>query len=298
MKPQTVAVIGLGGIGGVAAAALQLAGRHDVLACPRRPLAGLTFQHPGGTAEIPLRCLADPDAATPADWVLLCTKTQDTPAAGAWLRRLAGPATRVAVLQNGLGHADRVRPFVGDAPVVPVIVYYNGERTAPGSVRLRRVAGHDMAVPDDAHGHAFAALLEGSMIGAHPAPDFALLAWRKLLINIAVNPLTAITRQRQRVLRRPDIRALGLAMLEEAVAVGRAEGAALRPDEATAIWATLMTYPEEAGTSMYHDTMAGRPLEAEALTGYVVAAGERHGIPTPLNAMMLTLLRAVGDAGG
>jgi 2-dehydropantoate 2-reductase len=47
---------------------------------------------------------------------------------------------------------------------------------------------------------------------------------------------------------------------------------------------------------MYFDRLAGRPLEADALTGAIVAAGERLGIPTPLNGALLTLLRAVSDA--
>ena len=44
---------------------------------------------------------------------------------------------------------------------------------------------------------------------------------------------------------------------------------------------------------MYFDRLAGRPLEIEALTGAIVSAGERHGIATPLNRTLLTLLRAV-----
>jgi 2-dehydropantoate 2-reductase len=49
---------------------------------------------------------------------------------------------------------------------------------------------------------------------------------------------------------------------------------------------------------MYFDRLAGRPLEIEALNGAIVAAGERHGIPTPLNRALLALLRAVNDAAG
>ena len=60
--------------------------------------------------------------------------------------------------------------------------------------------------------------------------------------------------------------------------------------------ATLLTYPPEAGTSMYFDRLAGRPLEIEALTGAIVAAGERFGIPTPINRALLTLLRVISDA--
>jgi 2-dehydropantoate 2-reductase len=47
---------------------------------------------------------------------------------------------------------------------------------------------------------------------------------------------------------------------------------------------------------MYFDRLAGRELEVEALTGAIVAAGERLRIATPLNRAFLTLLRAVSDA--
>jgi 2-dehydropantoate 2-reductase len=49
---------------------------------------------------------------------------------------------------------------------------------------------------------------------------------------------------------------------------------------------------------MYFDRLAGRRLEVEALTGAIVAAGERHGIATPLNRALLTLLRVIDDAIG
>jgi 2-dehydropantoate 2-reductase len=47
---------------------------------------------------------------------------------------------------------------------------------------------------------------------------------------------------------------------------------------------------------MYFDCLSGRPLEIEALTGAIVAAGERHAIATPLNRALLTLLRAISAA--
>ena len=62
--------------------------------------------------------------------------------------------------------------------------------------------------------------------------------------------------------------------------------------------ARLLTYPPEAGTSMYFDRMGGRALEVEALTGAIVAAGKRFGIATPLNGALAALLRAVSDAAG
>src|ERR1700731_1339491 len=96
----SVAVIGLGAIGGLAAGCMLATGRYNVVACVRAPLERLTLDAPDGTVELPLAALTDPAQAQPADWVLLCTKTHATAATAPWLRRLFTPATRVAVLEN------------------------------------------------------------------------------------------------------------------------------------------------------------------------------------------------------
>ncbi len=294
---QTVAVVGLGSIGGIIAAALHAAGRHNVIVCVRKPIDHLTLERGEETVEVALRALTDPAQATPVPWVLLCTKVHHTPSIVPWLTRLCDARTRVAVLQNGIGHAERLAPYVNGARVIPIIVYYNGERLAPDRVRFRRAGDSDLVVPDDTDGRAFAALLDGTGMRIVLSGDFHTLAWRKLLINAAANPITALTQQRQAVLRRADVKELCLAILAEGDAVARADGAKLRSDEAAQIIATLMTYPPEAGTSMYFDRIAGRLLEIEAITGAVVAAAERHKLPVPINRALLALLRAVNEGG-
>jgi 2-dehydropantoate 2-reductase len=296
LRPS-VAVVGLGSIGGAAAGCLAAVGRYDVIACTRQPLERLTLEAPGGTVEVPLTAFTDPaQIKNPADWVLLCTKTHQTESAAPWLKRLCTPTTHVAVLQNGIGHVERVAPFVGGAAVVPAIVYYNGERLAPDRVRLRQGTAPDIAVPDDSGGRAFAALFAGTPLRIGLNDDFATLAWRKLLINAVANPITTLTLQRQAVLRRPDVQELCGKILDEAVAVARAQGVRVADDEPARAMATLFTFSGELGTSMYFDRLAGRRLEVEALTGAIVAAGERHGVPTPLNRALLVLLRAINDA--
>ena len=294
----SVAVIGLGAIGGVAAGCLIATGRYDVVACLRKPIEQLTLDAPGGSSTMPLSTITDPAQAKPVDWVLLCTKTHATASTAPWLKRLCTPATRVAVLQNGIDHVARVAPLADDATVVPVIVYYNGERVAADHVKLRHGADQDFVVAADDAGRAFAQLFETTPLRVHLGNDFVTLAWRKLLINAIASPVTALTLQRQAVLRRPEIQALCLVVLEEAIAVGRAEGAQLAADEAARTLETLFTFSGELGTSMYFDRLANRPLEHEALTGAIVAAGERHGIATPLNRALLALLRAISDAAG
>src|SRR6516164_1508149 len=106
----SIAVVGLGSIGGAAAGSLAAAGRHNIVACTRRPVARFTLERAEGTVELPLRALTDPTQAKPVDWVLLCTKTHQTAGAAPWLAQLCSPATRVAVLQNGIDHVARAAP--------------------------------------------------------------------------------------------------------------------------------------------------------------------------------------------
>lgn len=292
---QSIAVVGLGGIGGTAAGLLARTGLHDVTACVRKPLERLTVEGPDGAFEVPLKALTDPAKAEPVDWVLLCTKTHETASVGPWLERLCTPATTVVALQNGIDHAERISPYANGAAIVPALVYYNGERLAPDRVRYKPVSAHELVVPGDAAGRAFAELMADTPLHVLASADFVTLKWRKLMVNAIANPITALTLQRFAVFERPDIQLLSLAILDEAGRVARADGAGLHNDESRRVLAMVRGFGANLSTSTYFDRLAGRPFEVESLTGAIVAAGERHGIATPLNGLLVTLLRAISE---
>ena len=287
----SLAVIGAGGIGGFTAAFAQLAG-HDVTLCVRTPIGKLAVETGGEVLHSPVRIATRPERESPADWVLITTKAQDTASTAGWLRRLVGPGTRVAVLQNGVGHAERVATLIpAGTEVLPVLVYVSAERTAPG--RITHHVGNTLLVPEGELADRFAELFKGSGIEVRTTGDFATAAWRKLFSNLAANPLTALTERRVGVFTEPGMARLASDVLTEAVAVGRAEGAAITEQDVRDTLELYAANPPDGGTSMLYDRLAGRPLEHEHITGVVVRAGERHRIPTPLNTALLTLLRAL-----
>lgn len=285
-----VAVIGGGAIGGLAASAARAAG-HDVTLCVRTPIRRLEIETDGSRREVPVRVATDPEALSPVPWVLLATKAQDTAGAAGWLARLTSAETVVAVLQNGIEHEARVRPLIGAAAVVPVLVYAAVERVTPG--HIVRHTGNRFVVPQTAHGAALAQLLAGSGLDVTQEPDFTTAAWRKLLSNVAANPITALTLRRIGVMREPAIQALARGLLTEAAAVGRAAGARLTGDDIDSVLAAYTTLAESGGSSMLYDRLAGNPLEHQYLTGAVVRTAERYGVPVPLNKAVLALLDAM-----
>ena len=86
----SIAVIGPGAIGGTIAAWLAQDAGHRVTLCARGPLDLLEIETPEGMIRAAPRVLTDPARAEPVDWVLACTKTYDSAAAGAWLPGMTG----------------------------------------------------------------------------------------------------------------------------------------------------------------------------------------------------------------
>lgn len=290
MSEQSVAIIGSGGIGGFLAGELAGAGRDPVL-CVRTPIPSLTIEEKGVAREVPVRIATDPADVAPARWILLTTKGQDTAGAGPWLQRLAVPGTTIVVVQNGIEHEERVRPVAGTAAVMPSIIYCSVERVSPG-----RIVYHGLSrliVPAGPDAPALADLFAGTRFEIVIEPDFRTAAWRKLLSNLAANPITALTLRRTRVFREEDsVLALAADLLAEAVRVAAADGAALTAADAETIAAGFANLTAGGGSSMLYDRLTGRPLEHEHITGAVVRAAERHGIEVPLNRAILALLRA------
>jgi 2-dehydropantoate 2-reductase len=245
----------------------------------RTPLDQLVVERgtEGRRIEAPVQWTRVEDAR-PVDVAIVALKTTDGPAARPWLAALA-PDLVVAVM-NGVEHEARV-----GVPLVPALSYTAVERVAPGHLIHR--AGNELVVATG--GEAFAALFESTALRVSVTADFRTAAWRKLLSNLAGNPLTALTGARAAVFSLPSIRALALGLLREGAAAGRAEGAALADDEPERTLAFYDALPPDAGSSMLYDRLAGRPLEHDALTGAVVRAAERHGFDVPLNRAILAL---------
>lgn len=282
-----IAIIGSGGIGGYVAGALVRGGHRPTL-CVRTAFDHLEVTEGGTTRTVDVPIATDPATVGPARWVLVTTKAQDVAGAAPWLDALAGSGTTVAVIQNGVDHVRRAEPHLpAGATLLPAIIYCAVERTAPG--RIVHHGAARMHVPAGREGAAFADLFADSGFQIKQEEDFVTTAWRKLLSNAVANPITALTLRRMSVFEDAAMQQLAEDLMAEVIAVARAEGAKVSPEDGARI---LAGYPQmgTGGSSMLYDRLGERPLEHDYLTGAVVEAAARHGIPVPLNRTILALL--------
>jgi 2-dehydropantoate 2-reductase len=287
-----IAVIGPGAVGGVIAAWLAQNPELTVEVCARTAFDRLEVETPGGPLTATPRVLTSPDQASVVDWAIITTKTYDAAATGDWLARLVGPDTRVAVLQNGVEHVERFTPYVPADRITPAVVDIPAERSAPGRVRQRRDG--TILVPRGEAGEAFVGLFAHTPIEVSTTPGFKTAAWRKLALNCA-GAVNALTLKPSGVARREPIADIMRALVGECVAVGRAQGADLPSDLPAAVVEGYRSGPADGVNSLHADRAAGRPMELDARNGVIVRLGARHGIATPVNAMVVALLEAAAS---
>ena len=115
--------------------------------------------------------------------------------------------------------------------------------------------------------------------------------WKKLLINCAINPLTALHRCRNGTLvDNPVLRAEMELLCEELAAVSAARGNA-RGASCALDWALSVVQRTAANqSSMLQDVLQGRETEIRYITGYLVAEAKRLGVPCPRNEALLRQL--------
>ena len=282
----SVAIIGPGAIGCTVAAWLAQDASNSVLVAARSALDEIEVQTPDRVLQVSPRVVTVVEEAAPADWVLVATKAYDAGAAARWFAGLCDARTTVAVLQNGVEHIERFEPYFPRERILPVMVDLPTERSAPGRVRQRR--NGRMIVPEGASGARFVELFSHTPIDVGQTADFKSEVWRKLCIN-AAGALSAILLKPSVIARHRGVAAIMEDIVRECIAVGRAEGASLDDALVQAVVAGYASVPDSIN-SIHADRIAGRPMEIDARNGIIVRLGHKHGIPTPINAMVVALL--------
>ncbi|HEX6312847.1 MAG TPA: 2-dehydropantoate 2-reductase [Acidimicrobiia bacterium] len=291
MREARVLVAGVGAIGGWLLARLTQHGadvagwaRGETL---RRLSSGesLRLESPDGDWAGRVRVVDAPDGRY--DLVLVTVKSQDTPA----IAPLIPPGARVVSVQNGVENAGTLARFHDH--VDGCVVMSGCERVGATRIRNEQAGGH-LVVEDG----GLAAWFDAHGVAARTTPDVYDAAWRKLLVNVAGNSLTAILRARMgSVFAVPEIDDVARAALTETAAVARAEGAAVTDDDVAAALRLLHGLPPDKTTSTLQDLEAGRPFEVDAITGVVVRRALDHGLDVPTVRTLDALLRAISPTG-
>lgn len=287
---SSILLIGPGAIGATLAAWLCQSEKHLVTVAARTPFDGIETTTPDGVILARPRVITAPDQAQPVDWILSVTKTYDSDDAAKWFPRAMGANTRLAIIQNGVEHLARFANHFPRERTVPVMIDLPADRSAPGRTLQRRNAR--IEVPTGASSADFLELFAHTAFDARQTDDFTTALWKKLCLN-ASGAVSVVLLKGAGISHHDGVAELMRDIVRECVAVGRAEGARLDDSMPDLIVQGARQAPRDTTNSMVADRVAGRPMEIDARNGVIVRLGRKHGIPAPVNALMVALLEAV-----
>jgi 2-dehydropantoate 2-reductase len=293
-----IAVLGAGSIGCLVAAKLVESG-HDVLVHARGEhgamlaVSGLEITGLWDYSISPEQWTVSLDEAgihpsleKSFDQAIITSKATDTES----LCKIATMLTDgpVLSLQNGLGNHETLQNHFFENSAVGVTTNAV-KRKSPGKIEW---VGKGNLVIGGAKGEIFCETLE--ILSADYSNDVSSIIWNKLLLNVAINPLAAICGVLNGDLRFEPLLSQSESVMLEAAKIARMMGITISDDqELIQNLHSVLDSTAENECSMLADVKAGRVTEIDFLCGQVVLRGEKLGIPTPLNSMLLSQIKSL-----
>jgi 2-dehydropantoate 2-reductase len=245
-----------------------------------------------------VRATTDPQELPACDFGIVATKAMHTEAAIEATAHAFAAGGSVASVQNGVGNEEAIARHV--ERVIRGTTFPAGRVVEPGHVRWEVKGDTTLGPfePSPAPPHQIAALADACTRAGLPTAAVADARgpqWRKVIFNAATNPVGALTGLTHgRVCEDPALRALVTGLVDEGKAVARAQQIELDADPEELIdHAARPDVAYDHKASMLQDVEARRPTEVDYLNGGIVRFGQEHGMPTPLNATILALVKGI-----
>lgn len=241
--------------------------------------------------------------ASPADLLLVAVKHHHLAAAVEDVRSVVGEETIILSLLNGITSEEILARAYGAEKVLHAFVVGNDVVREGTSTRYSSIGqlvfGAASNDPADPRVVAVKDLLARAGIPSVVPADILREQWWKFMLNVGVNQVSALLRAPYGAFGSvPEVRELTRLAALEVVALSAKEGVPLDAGDVDRIFPVLATLAPGGKTSMLQDVEAGRKTEVEIFAGAVVELGRRHGVPTPVNELLGTMIAALERLAG
>jgi 2-dehydropantoate 2-reductase len=238
---------------------------------------------------------------SPADcqglkYALVLVKSWQTERAGYQLADCLSEDGLVVTLQNGLGNDEILSRFLGPERVARGVTTIGAALLGPGFVRSSGKG--EVTIETHAGLTQLVELLRVAEFEVNVVQDAQPFVWGKLMINAAINPLTALLRVKNgELLDNPQVRVLIKDLTREAALVAEMSGVVLPYPFPECAVEDVARDTSDNISSMLQDVLRGAPTEVDAINGAIVMRGEQKGIPTPVNRAAWLLVRVLVHFG-
>lgn len=253
---------------------------------------GIRLACPEGEVAYPARAVKSPAEVGQARYALVLVKSWQTQRAARQLSEILEPEGVALTLQNGLGNRELLADHLGEKRAAQGVTTTGATLLGPGHVR----PGGEGIVSVEDHPRLPPLItgLKKAGFKVKIAPDVDSLIWRKIIINVAINPLTAIFGvPNGKLLESQSALALMGQAVWEVEKIAESQGIEIGFDDPLALAKDVARRTASNRSSMLQDVSRGAPTEIEAICGAVVRAGQEKDISTPINQALTYLVKSL-----
>ena len=297
-----IAVLGAGAMGGLYSAYLSRHNEVTVIDVNAQVVEkinedGLEVQEPDGTSQVyhPHAVLST-EGMAPVDLIVVFVKAMFSESALNNNRGIIGPETYLMTLQNGSGHEDMLGKFVPQEHIIIGTTQHNASVAGFG---VTKHGGSGMThmgcvTGDVTRLQKFADAFTACGLDADVSDGVQKMIWNKMFTNVSASALTGALQVPLGFIS-ADEHAWKLCcqLIREAVDVAAALGMDFDYDEKVAEVKAVCDKSPNGLTSIYADLRDGRRSEVDTISGSVIRASERNGVPAPTHRAMVQLVHAM-----
>ena len=299
-----VAVIGAGAMGSLFGALLAEGG-HEVWLCDiwqdhieALKQNGLKIEWEGQIRNVRLNATSDPRQIGESELVLIFVKSTQTKSAAESAALLTGPNGWVMTLQNGMGNAEIIAEHTPPSRILAGTTAHGATMLGAGSIRHAGAGPTTVGMwaggeKEFQIARKIADQFTQAGIEATAVEAVRPVIWDKLLVNVGINAITALTGIKNgQILDLELTRELSRAAVEEAAAVAQAQGIEIRKDPTAHVFQVAAATAANR-SSMGQDVDHHRPTEINAINGFVAREADRMGFAAPVNRTLTALVETM-----
>lgn len=258
---------------------------------------GISVEGISGSWQARVKATAEVKDIVFADLIIICVKSYNTKEAVLQFKSLLNENTKIMTLQNGIGNVEIIGEVAGPDKVIGGVTSQGATLIDTGHIRHagkgETVIGRiDGKIPVEMR--SIREIFNKAGFEIRISRDIKGLLWSKLIINVGINALTAITLLRNgKLIEYEGTRRILQESVSEANRVAKRKRIKLIYDDPLAKVETVCEATATNISSMLQDVLRKKRTEIDFINGVIVRQAQGLGIAVPVNAMLVDLVKTI-----
>ena len=259
--------------------------------------SGIALEGVSGSWQIKVKVTVNISEIGKTDLIIICVKSFNTKSAVEQIKPLLTENTKILTLQNGMGNIEVISEIAGEERVIGGVTNEGATLVDPGKIRHAGRGETIIGTPTGKIPVEMRAIREAfnkAGFETKMTRDIKSLIWSKLIINVGINALSAITRlSNGKLTQFEGTKRILRDAVGEATRIAKRKRIKLPFDDPLAKVEAVCESTSVNLSSMLQDVLRKKRTEVDFINGVIVRFGQELGIEVPTNKFLLDLINTI-----